>query len=322
MPATALGYGHHTVTAAAADRAGNRAQPLSWSFEVRDETPPVIANRTPRPGATVVGPTAVTFDVSDTGTGIDADSLEVTVDGSPVDQWSTFANGHFVYDPGTLGAGVHTVAVTVADTSGNVTGPVMWQFAVYDPARLDVVVAGGAGRIVAGQATTLRYRVTSNGAPLAGATLRLSSRPGAGASFGSPRVLVTDSSGEAAFAVSPRETTDYKLELVDSGSISVARTVVVEQRVGLSAARLTQRRGTAIHLSGRVLPVRGGTPLRVQLFTRHGWVTVARPLLSTRGRYSATLLPRVAGRYVFRTVAPATPDNAAGTSRSVIVHVL
>jgi len=211
--------------------------------------------------------------------------------------------------------------VTVADTSGNVAGPVMWQFAVSDPARLDVVVAGGAGRIVAGGSTTLRYRATAGGVALAGATLRLTSRPGTAASFGNPRVVVTDSAGEAAFAVSPVVTTDYKLELVDSGTVSVARTVVVAERVGLAAARSTQRRGTTIHLSGRVQPVHGGIRLRAQMFTRHGWVTVARPLLSSTGRYSATLLPRVAGRYVFRVLAPATPDNAAGTSRSVSVRV-
>ena len=321
VPPADLAYGRHTVTAGASDRAGNAAPPLSWSFSVRDETPPAISNRTPHPGATVVGPTAVTFDVSDAGTGVDDHSLAVSVDGSPVDAWSTFTNGHFVYDPGNLGTGVHTVSVTVADTSGNVAGPVMWQFAVSDPARLDVVVAGGAGRIVAGGSTTLRYRATSNGSALAGATLRLTSRPGTAASFGNPRVVVTDSAGEAAFAVSPLVTTDYKLELVDSGSVSVARTVVVAERVGLAAGRSTQRRGTTIHLSGRVLPVHGGIRLLAQTFTRHGWVTVARPLLSSTGRYSATLLPRVAGRYVFRVLAPATPDNAAGTSRSVSVRV-
>ncbi|HYW29648.1 MAG TPA: hypothetical protein VE824_07560 [Gaiellales bacterium] len=322
VPSAPMGYGHHSVTARAGDRAGNAATPLTWSFEVRDETPPVISNRTPRPGATVVGPAAVTFDVADPGTGVDEDSLEVTVDGSPVGAWSTFTNGHFVYDPGTLAAGVHTVAVTVADTSGNVAGPVMWQFAVSDPARIDLVVAGGAGRIVAGDSTTLRYRATSNGAPLAGATLRLTSRPGGAASFGNARTLVTDAAGEASVVVSPQFTTDYRLEMVDSGTVSVARTVVVAQRVGLTAARSTQRRGSTIHLSGRVLPTHGGIALRVQLFTRHGWTTVARPLLSSRGTYSATLLPRVTGRYVFRVLAPPTPDNAAGASRSVTVRIV
>ena len=106
------------------------------------------------------------------------------------------------------------------------------------------------------------------------------------------------------------------------GSLSVARTVVVAQRVGLAAARSTVHRGTTIHLSGRVLPTHGGIRLRVQLFTHQGWTTVARPLLGSTGHYAATLLPRVPGRYVFRVLAPATHDNAAGTSRSVTVNVV
>jgi hypothetical protein len=322
VPTVPLGYGSHTAVARAADRAGNSAQPLAWTFGVRDEAAPTIENRSPRPGTTVVGPAAVTFDVADDGTGVDASSLAVTVDGSDVMPWSTFAHGHFVYDPGNLGSGVHTVAVTVADSSGNVAGPLMWQFAVADPARLDLAVVGGADRIVAGGSTTLRYQATSNGSPLAGATLRLSSRTAGAASFGAPRVLVTGPGGEISVAVHPLETTDYKVELVDSGTVSAAHTVVVAQRVGLAASRATQRRGTTIHLSGRVLPAHGGIAVRVQLFTRRGWVTVAKPIATARGRYAATLLPRVAGRYVFRVIAPATTANAGGTSRSVTVRVL
>jgi hypothetical protein len=61
--------------------------------------------------------------------------------------------------------------------------------------------------------------------------------------------------------------------------------------------------------------------VRVQLLTRRGWVTVSTPHLSARSRFTATLLPRVSGRYVFRVVAAATAGNATGTSRSVTVRV-
>lgn len=322
VPAEPLGYGTHTVTAQVADLSGNRSALVTWSFRVRDEVPPTVGNRLPRAGSTIVGPAAVTFDVTDAGTGVDDASLLVTVDGSDVTSWGSFTAGHFVYDPGTLGAGVHTVAVTVADSSGNVSGPVMWQFAVADPAKLDVVTVAGAGHIVAGQSTTLRYRATSNGAALPSTTLRLTGRSAGGAAFGNPRVLVTDASGEVAWTVRPTTTTDYRVELVDSGTITVVRTLVVAQRVGLAAAQTRLHRGTTIRLSGRVLPGRGGATVRVQLFTRRGWVTVSSPRLSTRGHYSATLLPRVAGRYLFRVLSPADATNAAGTSQSVTVRVV
>jgi hypothetical protein len=322
VPSDPLGYGAHTVTAQASDRSGNRSAVLSWSFQVRDEVPPTVGNRLPRAGSTIVGPAAVTFDVTDTGTGVDDASLRVTVDGSDVTSWGSFNAGHFVYDPGTLGAGVHTVAVTVADTSGNIAGPVMWQFAVVDPAKLDVVAVSGATHIVAGQSTTLRYKATANGAPLPATTLRLTSRSAGEAAFGNARVLVTDATGQVAWTVRPTTTTDYQVELVDSGTVTVVRTLVVAQRVSLAAAQTRVHRGTTIRLSGRVLPGRGGAAVRVQLFTRRGWVTVSHPRLSTRGRYSATLLPRVAGRYLFRVLAAADASNAAGTSHSVTVLVV
>ena len=101
----------------------------------------------------------------------------MTVDGSDVTSWGSFASGRFVYAPGNLGAGVHTVAVTVADTSGNVAGPVMWQFAVADPARVALSALSVPSRITAGGSARLRYRATANGSPLVGTSLRLESRP-------------------------------------------------------------------------------------------------------------------------------------------------
>ena len=109
--------------------------------------------------------------------------------------------------------------------------------------------------------------------------------------------------------------------VVESEAESEVRTVVVGQRVSLSAARSRVHRGGSIHLSGSVQPAHPGAAVRVQLLTRRGWVTVSTPHLSARSRFTATLLPRVSGRYVFRVVAAATAGNATGTSRSVTVRV-
>ena len=119
----------------------------------------------------------------------------------------------------------------------------------------------------------------------------------------------------------PRTTTEYRVAIVETGAETDARTVVVGQRVTLSAARSRVHRGGTIHLSGRVQPAHAGAAVRVQLLTRRGWVTVSKPHLSARSRFKATLLPRVKGRYVFRVVAAATTGNATGTSRSVTVRV-
>ena len=231
VPSDPLGFGSHSVSARATDRSGNVSAPLTWSFQVRDETPPVIAQRSPLPGSTVVGATPIGFAVSDQGTGVDDDTLRVTVDGSDVTSWGSFASGRFVYAPGNLGAGVHTVAVTVADTSGNVAGPVMWQFAVADPARVALSALSVPSRITAGGSARLRYRATANGSPLVGTSLRLESRPAGQDGFSDAGIRVTDAGGDVSWTVHPRITTEYRVVIVETGAETDARTVVVGQRV-------------------------------------------------------------------------------------------
>jgi len=320
-PAQPLSFGSHTVVARAADVAGNLSPPLSWSFEVRDEQAPAITNRLPLPGSTVVGAATIGFDVGDLGTGVDDGSLQVMVDGSDVVGWGTLADGRFRYAPGNLGAGVHTVAVTVADRAGNSAGPVMWQFAVADPATLDLVAITAPGRIVAGQRVDLRFAARSNGSAMAGAVVRVSSRAAGQLSFSAGSLLTAGASGEVTLSVAPLHTTTYRFELASDPSVSVEHTVVVSQRVTLSAASATVRHGTPIRLSGRVLPAHPGLVLRIQMLTGRGWVTVAAPRLSAGSLYSGTLLPRVRGRYLFRVVAPGTALNASGVSRTVSVRV-
>jgi hypothetical protein len=320
-PAQPLAFGLHTVVAHAADVAGNVSAPLAWTFEVRDELAPVVANRLPVPGSMVAGAAVIGFDVSDLGSGVDDGSLQVMVDGSDVAAWGTLSSGRFRYAPGNLGAGVHTIAVTVADLSGNTVGPVMWQFAVADPATFDLVGIAAPGRTTAGQRVELRFAARSNGVGLAGAVVRASSRVAGQVSFSAGRLLTAGAGGEVSLPVAPLHTTTYRFELASDPSVSIEHTVVVGQRVTLTAASTTVRRGTPIRLSGRVLPAHPGQALRIQMLTGRGWVTVAAPKLSARSLFSGTLLPRLPGRYLFRVVAPATALNASGTSRTVSVRV-
>ena len=257
LPAEPLGYGSHSVSARATDRSGNVSRRSPGRSRCATSAA-VIAQRSPLPGSTVVGATPIGFAVSDDGTGVDDDTLRVTVDGSDVTSWGSFGSGRFVYAPGNLGAGVHTVAVTVADTSGNVAGPVMWQFAVADPARVALSALSVPSRITAGGSARLRYRATANGNPLVGTSLRLESRPAGQAGFSDAGVRVTDAGGDASWTVHPRITTEYRVVVVESEAESDIRTVVVGQRVSLSAARSRVHRGGTIHLSGSVQPAHAG----------------------------------------------------------------
>jgi hypothetical protein len=108
--------------------------------------------------------------------------------------------------------------------------------------------------------------------------------------------------------------------LADDPSLSASRTVAVSQRVTLAAPGHV-RHGSALRLSGKVQPARPGARVSIQLLTRKGWVSVARPALRSNSGYSATVIPPVAGRYMFRVSIAGTSGNTAGVSQSVAVLV-
>jgi hypothetical protein len=57
------------------------------------------------------------------------------------------------------------------------------------------------------------------------------------------------------------------------------------------------------------------------MLTHRGWATVARPRLTRRSAFTTVVVPRIAGQYLFRVLAVATPHDAAGASRIVAVRV-
>jgi hypothetical protein len=318
-PASDLAFGTHTVSVSAGDTAGNRSAPLSWSFDVADETPPAVTDRTPLAGSTVPGASAIGFDLRDTGSGVDPATLHVLVDGSDVTSWGTFAAGQFRYAPGSLAAGVHTVSVTAADRAGNVAGPIEWEFAVASPSDLHMI-AQTATSIVAGGKVTMRFVARDGAAPLAGARVAIATRVAGGAGFHTLRTMTTNAAGTVAWIAAPLRNTVYRAELVDAPTVRAARTVSVRQRVALVADHLRVHRGGAVRLSGLVAPGHPGGRVSVQLLTASGWRTVARPRLGLGSHFVKTVIAAARGRYVLRVTAAATPTNAAGRSRTITVR--
>ena len=121
--------------------------------------------------------------------------------------------------------------------------------------------------------------------------------------------------------VQPPHTTTYRLRLAADPGVSTTRTLSVRQHVTIARSASLLRRGAALRISGRVGPRHVGAVVTIQLLTSRGWVAVARPRLGALSTYAATVIPRVAGRYVFRALVPATAQNAGGISASVTVVV-
>jgi hypothetical protein len=286
---------------------------------VADETPPTVTDRTPLAGSTVPGASAIGFDIRDTGSGVDAVTLHVLVDGSDVTAWGTLASGQFRYAPGSLAPGVHTVSVTAADRAGNVAGPVEWEFAVASPADLHLV-AQTAASIVSGGRVTMRFVARDGAAPMAGARVAIASRVAGGTGFHTVRTMTTSAAGTVSLIAAPLRNTVYRAELVDAPTVRAARTVTVRQRVALVADHLRVHRGGAVRLSGLVAPGHPGARVSVQLLTASGWRTVARPRLGIGSHYTKTVVAAARGRYVLRVTAAATPTNAAGRSRTITVR--
>lgn len=320
-PPAPLGYGAHVLTARAADLSGNVSEIARWSFEVRDETAPVVTGRLPVDGSTVPGAVMIGFDVADAGVGVDPASLRVMVDGSDVTSWGSLSAGRFRFSPGNLGAGVHTVSVTVADRSGNQAGPDTWQFEVANPATLRIGFAAGPATLVSGQRAVLTARATSNGSALAGAEVRISLRVAGQTGYQPARLMTTSATGEVRWDIAPGRNTSYRVELAADPSAAAMHMVAVRQHMTLVASHGRIGHGHALVLAGSVRPVHAGGIVRLQLLTARGWVTVASPRLSRASGFRATVVPRVRGTYVFRALTSATSANAAGESGTVTVHV-
>jgi hypothetical protein len=146
-PVGALAYGAHALTWSLVDAAGNRSDGAA-RFSVPDTTAPAIGPPTPQAGASLGDGDAlsVTVAVTDDGSGVDPDSLDLQLDGVPVDHvWRV---GDVVHGVATrrLAVGVHNLVLRVADLAGN-AARLAWDVSVVAGA------SPGAGSAPAGGAS-------------------------------------------------------------------------------------------------------------------------------------------------------------------------
>jgi hypothetical protein len=85
-----------------------KAGRFTFRFWINDVTPPAVKVRGYSSGV-------VRLRISDTGAGVDPDSIQAFIDGSGSQSDVTFANGIASVTTGSLGPGKHTVKVVVAD---------------------------------------------------------------------------------------------------------------------------------------------------------------------------------------------------------------
>ena len=162
-PVSGLSEGAHVIGGSVADTSGNTAL-ITGSFSV-DTTPPEVSVASPS-GNIYAAATSITADFSDAGSGVNAASVSLSLDGIPFapGACSVSANSASCSATG-LAVGQHTIGGSVSDNAGN-SSPISGSFNVVDIAAPTVEYSGPAGT-TANQSPTVTGTV-SDPAPSAG----------------------------------------------------------------------------------------------------------------------------------------------------------
>jgi hypothetical protein len=191
----------YQVSAQVADKAGNIASGNStFSLET---TPPKVSSTKPTGTvgeADAASGIVISAALSDTGSGVDADSVVVWVDGGVVEAEATAES--FQYIAKGLGYGDHTVRLVVADMLGNATDEA-WKFSVADSTPPTVMVLSPKQDSVVGERPLIKisYADDGSGVDLASISVKVDDKPvmaSAMAPSGTSKVVAA---GEASYEV-------------------------------------------------------------------------------------------------------------------------
>lgn len=170
---TTLTNGTHTIQARATDTSGNTGTSSSVSVTTSnvapDTTAPTISITTPAAGSTISLTTSVSATASDS---LGVTKVELYVD-STLKSTDTIAPYDFSLDTTTITNGTHTLMAKAYDAAGNVgSGSVSVSVANILPTTTTSLTTNKASySISADKSMTMTATVTSNGAPLSGASV-------------------------------------------------------------------------------------------------------------------------------------------------------
>jgi hypothetical protein len=333
-PAAPLAFGAHTLSWSAVDAAGNRNDG-SASFSVPDTTAPSFGAPEPQAGATLGDGDvlSVAVAVTDGGSGVDPASVDLQLDGTPVEHvWRTGDVVHGVVGRRLL-SGVHHLALAVADRAGN-TGWLAWDVSVAAGAG----TAGGsapAGGATAGGAAGAHG--TAPTSPAAAARTRAAAvhaivrRVGAGRSRvvivrlrARPRTRIAVRWRCGALARTLRIRANARgvasLRVKCAGSATV-RLAIAPRRVlvriaprrlplHLRVVPLSRSAPTVARVSGRLAELRGRV-LILEALTSTGWQRVGLTHVGASGSFATSFAIVHAGQFALRARVPAVAGAAS-----------
>ncbi|MEK9155930.1 MAG: immunoglobulin-like domain-containing protein [Patescibacteria group bacterium] len=156
--------GDHTISYNYTDSAGNAAETVSRTVQVRDTLAPAFSNLAPAEDSItpdVFAPISGTL--TDSGTGIDWSTFELNINGIPVSNSDIdFSGGDFEYLPAVAyDDGAYFVSISAADQAGNANSQ-SWIFSVATGPTITGVAAAG-GNIVGGYLNSTNTALIANG---------------------------------------------------------------------------------------------------------------------------------------------------------------
>ena len=336
-PAAPLSYGAHTLSWSAVDAAGNRAEG-STSFAVPDTTPPAFGSPEPAAGSTIANGDVLSVSVvaTDDGSGIDPASIDLRLDGTPVEHvWRTSDVVHGVVARRLL-AGVHHLVLQVADRAGNVAR-LAWDVTVAavgeTPASTGPVSAGGlpgasapggagsaggaaAARPARARVASVRALVARIGSTRARAVvIRLQTRPHLRITL---RVRCAQLVKTLRLRANARGIATTRVACSGAATVRLASAPgrvlfrIAARRLPLHLVVVPQGRAapTVARVSGRLAELRGRT-LELEALTVTGWHRVGRAHVDAAGRFVTSFAIVRAGQFALRARVAAVAGAAS-----------
>jgi hypothetical protein len=336
-PAAALSSGPHMLSWTAVDAVGNRTVG-SRSFSVPDTTAPTFGKPEPQAGSTLGNGDVLSISVAatDDGSGIDPASIDLELDGTPVEHvWQTGDVVHGVAGHSLL-AGTHHLVLAVADRAGN-AARLAWDIVVVGSAGTAAGAApasagatgpagapgasGSAGS--AGAAAVARKRAAAVRAlvPRVGGTrpraviVRLHARPHL-------RIALRVRCGQAVrrlrVRANGRGIATVRVACAGAATVRLAfapgRVLVriASRRLPLRLRVVPQRRSspTVARVSGRLAELRGRN-LDLEALSAEGWRLVGRVRVDASGSFATSFAILHPGEFALRARVPGLAGNAS-----------
>lgn len=201
--------------------------------------------------------------------------------------------------------------------------PVLRSYAIQKSTKL--TISAPAAVTYGTAATVWGHLTTTSGAAVTSQKVFLQWRQAGTTTWRTITSGTTSSTGWVALRYTPGTNGYFRLYAPSSwsylASLSGSVTTLVRWRVSAAFTDATVTRGTTVRLTGRVAPIRAGTPVQRQRYVNGAWTTVASTTVRSDGTYAFSFTWYTAGTYTYRVVVPGTSLNATGYSGTLKLYV-